>query len=110
MTWTNPDRWGSPVMCVYAAVPSRTVTSPSNSPEVSAHHASCYGRTESAFAALSDSNRTNAMYLPSWVTPAVAPSQLATLGATAGVTQDGRYIALVRFESERAAKADSVRP
>jgi hypothetical protein len=40
----------------------------------------------------------------------VAPSVVGWLGATAGVTQDGRYIALVRFESEWATKADSVRP
>ncbi len=40
----------------------------------------------------------------------LAPSVASWLGATAGVTQDGRYIALVRFESERAAKADSFRP
>ena len=40
----------------------------------------------------------------------LAPSVASWLGATAGVTQDGRYIALVRFESERATKADSVRP
>ena len=40
----------------------------------------------------------------------LAPGVASWLGATAGVTQDGRYIALVRFESERATKADSVRP
>lgn len=40
----------------------------------------------------------------------LAPSVASWPGATAGVTQDGRYIALVRFEFERAAKADSVRP
>lgn len=41
--------------------------------------------------------------------PDLAPSVASWLGATAGVTQDGRYIALIRFESERAAKTDSVR-
>ncbi len=32
------------------------------------------------------------------------------LGSTAGVTQDGRFIALARFESEAAARANSDRP
>jgi hypothetical protein len=40
----------------------------------------------------------------------LTPSDASWLGATAGVTQDGRWIALVHFESEGAAKADSVRP
>lgn len=38
----------------------------------------------------------------------LAPSGASWLGATAGVTRDGRFIALVRFDSQRAAKADSV--
>lgn len=37
----------------------------------------------------------------------LAPSVASWLGATAGVTRDGRFIALVRFDSEAAAKADS---
>jgi hypothetical protein len=32
------------------------------------------------------------------------------LGSTAGVTHDGRFIALARFESEEAARANSDRP
>jgi hypothetical protein len=39
----------------------------------------------------------------------VAPRVAGWLGATAGVTQDGRYIASVRFGSENAAMADPVR-
>jgi hypothetical protein len=40
----------------------------------------------------------------------LAPSIASWLGTTAGVTQDGSYIALVRFQSESACMADSVRP
>jgi len=40
----------------------------------------------------------------------LAPSIASWLGAMAGVTQDGRCIALVRSESEKSAKDDSVRP
>lgn len=32
------------------------------------------------------------------------------LGATAGVTEDGRFVALARFESEQAARRNSDRP
>src|SRR5690348_2273573 len=32
------------------------------------------------------------------------------LGSTAGVTEDGRFIALARFESEQAARRNSDRP
>src|SRR5260370_26666549 len=32
------------------------------------------------------------------------------LGSTAGVTQDGRFVALARFESEEAARRNSDRP
>ena len=32
------------------------------------------------------------------------------LGSTAGVTGDGRFIALARFESEEAARRNSARP
>src|SRR5262245_21598393 len=39
----------------------------------------------------------------------VGPSD-GFLGATAGVTADGRSIAIVRFESEEAARANSDRP
>jgi hypothetical protein len=32
------------------------------------------------------------------------------LGSTGGVTEDGRFIAVARFESEEAAMANSARP
>ena len=40
----------------------------------------------------------------------VAPGAVGWLGSTGGVTADGRLIALVRFESEEAAQANSDRP
>jgi hypothetical protein len=40
----------------------------------------------------------------------LAPSAAGWLGTTAGVTDDGRFIALVRFESEEAARRNSDRP
>jgi hypothetical protein len=40
----------------------------------------------------------------------VAPGAVGWLGSTAGVTDDGRFIALARFESEEAARANSDRP
>lgn len=40
----------------------------------------------------------------------VAPSAAGWLGSTGGVTDDGRLIALVRFESEQAARESSDRP
>jgi hypothetical protein len=40
----------------------------------------------------------------------VAPGAEGWLGSTAGVTEDGRFIALARFESEEAARANSDRP
>ncbi|MGH9265302.1 MAG: hypothetical protein ACRD1D_11485 [Acidimicrobiales bacterium] len=40
----------------------------------------------------------------------LAPGATGWLGSTAGVTEDGTYIALVRFESEDAARANSDRP
>src|SRR5258706_15783886 len=39
----------------------------------------------------------------------VAPGAAGWLGSTGGVTDDGRLIALVRFESEAAARANSAR-
>ena len=39
-----------------------------------------------------------------------APGAVGWLGTTAGVTDDGRLIALVRFESEEAAQRNSERP
>ena len=40
----------------------------------------------------------------------VAPGATGWLGSTGGVTDDGRAIALVRFESEQAARENSDRP
>jgi hypothetical protein len=40
----------------------------------------------------------------------LAPGSIGWLGTTAGVTADGRFIALARFESEEAARANSDRP
>jgi hypothetical protein len=40
----------------------------------------------------------------------VSPGATGWLGSTGGVTDDGRAIALVRFESEQAARANSDRP
>jgi hypothetical protein len=39
-----------------------------------------------------------------------APEATGWLGTTAGVTDDGRFIALARFESEEAARANNDRP
>jgi hypothetical protein len=40
----------------------------------------------------------------------LAPGAVGWLGSTAGVTDDGRFIALVRFESAQAAQRNSQRP
>jgi hypothetical protein len=40
----------------------------------------------------------------------LAPGATGWLGSTAGVTEDGRFVALARFESEEAARANSDRP
>ncbi|MGH8826627.1 MAG: hypothetical protein ACRDVZ_03295, partial [Jiangellaceae bacterium] len=40
----------------------------------------------------------------------LAPGATGWLGSTAGVTEDGRFVALVRFESEEAARRNSDRP
>jgi hypothetical protein len=40
----------------------------------------------------------------------LAAGALGWLGSTAGVTQDGRFVALARFESEEAARRNSARP
>ena len=39
-----------------------------------------------------------------------APGAIGWLGSTAGVTEDGRFIALARFQSQEAARANSDRP
>jgi hypothetical protein len=40
----------------------------------------------------------------------LAPGSTGWLGTTAGVTEDGRFIALARFASEEAARRNSDRP
>jgi hypothetical protein len=40
----------------------------------------------------------------------LAPGAAGWLGSTAGVTDDGRFVALARFESAEAARANSARP
>jgi hypothetical protein len=40
----------------------------------------------------------------------LAPGASGWLGSTAGVTEDGRFITLARFESEEAARRNSDRP
>jgi hypothetical protein len=40
----------------------------------------------------------------------VRPGATGFLGSTSGVTPDGRFVALARFESEEAARANSDRP
>jgi len=40
----------------------------------------------------------------------VAPGAIGWLGSTAGVTEDGTFVALARFESEEAARQNSDRP
>jgi hypothetical protein len=40
----------------------------------------------------------------------LAPGATGWLGTTAGVTEDGRFIALARFQSQEAARANSDRP
>jgi hypothetical protein len=40
----------------------------------------------------------------------LSPGSIGWLGSTAGATQDGRFIALARFDSEEAAQRNSTRP
>lgn len=47
--------------------------------------------------------------LDKWVAE-VSPGAVGWLGSTSGVTDDGRLIALVRFESEEVAQQNSDRP
>ena len=44
-----------------------------------------------------------------WVTE-LAPGAAGWLGSTAGVTDDGRFVASARFDSEASARANSDRP
>jgi len=48
-------------------------------------------------------------HLDKWLAE-LAPGATGWLGSTGGVTDDGQAIALVRFESEEAAQANSDRP
>jgi hypothetical protein len=48
-------------------------------------------------------------HLDKWIAD-LAPGATGWLGSTGGVTDDGQAIALVRFESEEAAQANSDRP
>jgi hypothetical protein len=56
---------------------------------------------------VSDAGRVRAA-LDRWVEE-LAPGATGWLGSTAGVTDDGRFIGLVRFESEGAARRNSDR-
>lgn len=47
--------------------------------------------------------------LDKWITE-VAPGSVGWLGSTSGVTDDGRFITLARFESEEKAQQNSDRP
>src|SRR3954451_23950380 len=47
--------------------------------------------------------------LETWVRD-IAPGAIGWLGSTGGVTDDGRFIALARFESAEAAQRNSERP
>ena len=47
--------------------------------------------------------------LDQWMQELV-PGSIGWLGTTAGVTEDGRFIELARFESEAAARRNSNRP
>jgi hypothetical protein len=57
---------------------------------------------------VSDSDQVRAA-IERWMQD-LAPGATGWLGSTAGVTDDGRYIALVRFDSEDAARRNSNRP
>jgi hypothetical protein len=57
---------------------------------------------------VSDAGRARAA-LDRWAKD-LAPDAAGWLGSTAGVTDDGRFIALARFESEEAARRNSDRP
>ena len=57
---------------------------------------------------VSDAGQARAA-LDRWVQE-LAPGAIGWLGSTAGVTEDGRFIELARFESEEAARRNSERP
>src|SRR4051812_32445436 len=57
---------------------------------------------------VSDAAKVRAQ-LDKWLAE-VAPGAVGWLGSTSGVTEDGRVVALARFESEEAAQENSDRP
>ncbi|MEO7421709.1 MAG: hypothetical protein ABIU87_04865 [Ornithinibacter sp.] len=57
---------------------------------------------------VSDASRVRAQ-LEKWVAE-VSAKATGWLGSTGGVTEDGRLVALVRFESDQAAQLNSERP
>ncbi len=57
---------------------------------------------------VSDSEQVRAAF-DRWVRD-LAPGAAGWLGSTAGVTEDGRFVALVRFASEEEARRNSDRP
>jgi hypothetical protein len=57
---------------------------------------------------VSDAAKVRAQ-LDKWLAE-VAPGAVGWLGSTSGVTEDGRVVALARFESEEAAQQNSDRP
>jgi hypothetical protein len=57
---------------------------------------------------VSDAGQVRAAF-DRWVQE-LAPGATGWLGSTAGVTEDGRFISLARFESEQAARRNSDRP
>jgi hypothetical protein len=57
---------------------------------------------------VSDAERVRAAF-DRWIQE-VAPGAVGWLGSTGGATEDGRFIALARFESEEAARRNSERP
>jgi hypothetical protein len=57
---------------------------------------------------VSDTARVRAQF-DKWIAE-VAPDSVGWLGSTSGVTDDGRFIALARFESQEAAQQNSDRP
>jgi len=57
---------------------------------------------------VSDAARVRAL-MDRWVTD-LLPGATGWLGSTSGVTDDGQFVALARFESEEAAQQNSDRP
>lgn len=57
---------------------------------------------------VSDADKTHAAF-DTWARE-IAPDSIGWLGSTAGVTDDGRFVAIARFESADAARRNSQRP